>query len=47
MSTNIYLYGRTQNKHSWEADNKCCDMQASHFAIIAKGNIIDGIEAEA
>ena len=46
MASEMYLAIRDSQKHDWDMPNKCCEMNRSHFAIIAKSNIIEGIEAK-
>lgn len=50
MSSNMLLNIRTQHPHDWAGNfgYRCCKQyhMGSHFAIIAKGNIIEGMEAK-
>jgi hypothetical protein len=49
MASNIYIaLEKSTNAKDYIKTNvlKCCDNPHSHYAIIAKGNIIEGIEAK-
>jgi len=46
LASNIYMRVQTSNKWLLQDGNKCCEDNESHYAIIAKGNILVGIEAK-